>query len=137
MSLPKNSLITIYIHPEIESTTSELLAEGVESYFTTEMSPLYASVNDARKIAGPHIQDISDDVLNQIIYQFSIQAEGMAKCSPEGSWFIYAGNWVLYKTLSVVLKNAEEYISSGEGKVFKQLGDFSVSRDSGSSDLAV
>lgn len=137
MSLSKNSIITIYISPGIQNTGGALeMKEGVESYFTTEMSPMYATVNDARKIAGPHIQDISDDVLNQVIYQYSVTAEYLAKCVIDSRWAVWAGYWVLYKTLLVTLKNTDEYLSSGQGKVFKQLGDFSVSRDAGVSGMA-
>ena len=129
-----NQTITIYISPGIESTSGDALAEGVESYFTTEMSPLCATAQDARRIAGPHIECISDDVLNQLMYQYTLTAINMTDCdtsSPE--WKMWASYWVTYKTLVIAISNTPSFIQTGEGKVFKQLGDFSVSRESGGS----
>jgi hypothetical protein len=91
------------------------------------MSPLFGSVAGVRKIIGSYIQDISDDIINQILLEYSINAQDLGSCSIDEKWFRYAEIWVTYRAALVILYNTEAYKEAGTGKIFKQLGDFSIS----------
>lgn len=132
MSLKMNSMITIYLNDEILATDGEKLSEPTELYFTTEMKPLYSSARSIRKIAGPYVSEISDDLMNQLLHQFSVTAEELApeNCN-DRRWEVWAGYFALYSATLTLLTNTEMFIDTGGTKVFKQLGDFSVSREGG------
>lgn len=131
MYLKPNNIVSIYISPEIESTDGDNLSEAFESYFTTEMHPMYTSAYEVRRIAGMYIQDISDDILNQLIHMYSLLAEDLANCTPDAKWERFAGVWVALKVALTAITNTDDFVSAGEGKVFKQLGDLSISREKG------
>ena len=131
MSLKPNQIITLYISENVQSTDNEKLGENVESYFVTETYPMYASILDVRKLVGAYIQDIPDSVICQLIYQYSLDAEFLAQCCRDAKWEKWAAHWVAYKAALVALLNSDQFINAGEGKIFKQLGDFSVSRGGG------
>lgn len=133
MILNINSLVQIELLPGIESTDAFLLLEPFCTYFTTEMSPMCASVIDVRRIVGAFVSEIPDDVINQLILEWSIIAEDLAKCELDDKWKRYANKWVAYKTALVILYNTEEFRGATSDKEFKQLGDFSVSKGGGSS----
>lgn len=122
----------MYLSPEIKSQDGDFLSEKFESFFTTEMYPMYSSVYEIRRIAGLYIADISDNIINQLIHVHSMMAEDLASFEPNSKWERFAGTWVSYKTAYVLITNTEDFIKAGEGKVFKQLGDMSVSREKAS-----
>ena len=132
MSLKPNQIISLYIGKDVESVDNEPLGQDIETYFSTEVDPLYASVLDVRKTVGAYIQDIPDTVICQLLYQFSLDAECLAQCDTlDSEWEKWAAHWVAYKTAYIALTNSDQFINAGEGKIFKQLGDFSVSRGGG------
>jgi len=129
-----NSLITVEILAGIKATDGSELLNNIFSYFTTEMTPLYSSTVAVRSIVGSFVSEISDDIINQLILKYSILAQDLGEsCSLDNKWLRYASEWVTYKVSLIALYNTDDFKSSSEGKVFKQLGDFSVSKDNGGS----
>jgi len=133
MILNINSLIQIQLSAGIAALDSTVMQDEFSSYFTTEMSPMYASVLDVRRIVGAFITEIPDDVINQLILEWSIMAEDLSDCAGDDKWIRYTNKWVAYKVALVILYNTEEFRGDTGGKQFKQLGDFSISKDSGGS----
>lgn len=133
MILNINSLIQIELLPGIESTDGATLDTSFMTYFTTEMTPLYASSLDVRRLVGAFVTEIPDDVINQLILEWSIVAQDLAACDIDDKWIRFTNKWVAYKVALVILYNTEEFRSASSDKDFKQLGDFSVSRGGGSS----
>jgi len=123
-----NDIVSVYLSSEIKSSDGEALAE-YESYFTTEMSPMYSSVYEIRRIVGLYIQDISDDIINQLIHTYSLVALDLASCKTDAKWDRFAGTWVALKVSHVLITNTEDFERAGNGKIFKQLGDMSVSKE--------
>ncbi len=135
MILELNNLITVELSSGIESTDDIPLAVDYCSYFTTEMTPMYASVFDVRRYVGAFVTEIPDDVINQLILEWSITAQDIAvsMCDDESKWLRYANKWVTYRVSLIILYNTEEFRGISGDKLFKQLGDFSVSKGGGSS----
>jgi len=134
MILSINNLITVELLSGIEATDGSVLTGDFFSYFTTEMTPMYSSVLAVRSIVGSFVTEISDDIINQLILKYSILAQDLGEdCIMDDRWLRYASEWVTYKVSLIILYNTEDFKSSSQGKVFKQLGDFSVSRDNGGS----
>lgn len=136
MSIRENQIISLYINSDIESVDGDKLSEDYETYFTTMMVPMYASVHDVRKAAGIHIEDISDDIINQLIHGYSITAESLARCELSAEWEIWASYYVTYRTAVVLVNNTDQFILAGEGKISKQLGDFTITKGGGASEEA-
>jgi hypothetical protein len=132
MYIKPNNIISLYLFEDITSVDGESLGETFESYFTTEMYPMYSSVYEVRRIAGMYITNISDDIINQLIHVNSLLAEDLSMHQPDEKWARFAGVWVAYKTAYILITNTEDFIKAGEGKVFKQLGDLSISREKAS-----
>jgi len=127
MILEINNLITIELKAGIKSTTGDELQSDYTSYFTTEMSPMYGSAAGVRRLVGAHAEGISDDIINQIILEYSVIAQDLGDCTIDSRWQRYTEVWVTYKAALIILYNTEEFKQSGSGKLFKQLGDFSIS----------
>jgi hypothetical protein len=88
-----------------------------------------------RSLAGSYIEDISDDVLNQLILKYSIEAETLAVCDTSAweSWNHYASRWIEAKVAVDSIYNSPSYLGESSSKVYKKLGDFSISKDPGAS----
>ena len=127
MILNTNNLIEVLLDSKIKSTDGYFLSSDFSSYFTTEMCPLYASVYDVRRLIGSFITEISDDIINQLILEWSITAEDISECLDNDKWERYANKWITYKVALIILYNTEEFRKSSSDKRFKQLGDFSIS----------
>jgi len=134
MILNINSLIEIKISPGIEALDDTVMLDEFCSYFTTEMTPMCASVLDVRRLVGSFVTEIPDDVINQLILEWSIVAQDLANCTIDDKWKRYANKWVAYKVALIILYNTEEFRGTTGSKAFKQLGDFSVSKGGGSAD---
>jgi len=134
MILNINSLIQIQIEAGVEAIDSTLLLNDFESYFSTEMSPMYASILDVRRLVGAFVTEIPDDVINQLILEWSVTAGDLATCTGDDKWIRYVNKWVTYKVALIILYNTEEFRGVSGAKDFKQLGDFSVSKGGASSD---
>jgi len=130
MILDINSLITLELFSGIKAMDGAELEENFFSYFSTEMDPLYSSCLAIRSIVGAFVEEVSDDIINQLILKYSILAEDLGmNCSLDDRWLRYASEWVTYSVSIIILHNTDEFKSASEGKIFKQLGDFSISRD--------
>lgn len=129
MFLGNNQLISIIL-TGLESTDGDLLPD-VEYSISTIFNPLYTTPNKVRAIAGSYLQDISDDTLLFLIHTFSLEAETLAVCNPENfpKWAFYAGQWVAYNVALEAVMNSELHLGSSGQKVYKKLGDFSISKD--------
>jgi len=132
MILNINDLVEVQLLAGIEAITGETLDNPFFSYFTAEMSPLYSSTLDIRRLVGAYITEIPDDVLNQLILEWSFMANDLATCTQDAKWLRYANKWVTYKVSLIIMYNTEEFRGSTSDKVFKQLGDFSISKGGGS-----
>lgn len=128
MILNINSLIQIELLPGIEATDTTQLGSKFCSYFTTEMTPMCSSTLDVRRLIGAFITEIPDDIINQLILEWSIVAQDLANCSIDDKWKRYSNKWVAYKVALVILYNTEEFRGATSDKQFKQLGDFSISK---------
>ena len=133
MILNINSVIQIDLLAGIESTDSTEMLDDFCSYFTTEMSPMFASVIDVRRLVGAFITEIPDDVINQLILEWSFIALDLNDCVVDDKWRRFANKWVAYKVALIILYNTEEFRGVSSDKDFKQLGDFSISKGGGSS----
>ena len=130
--LELNRIITITLSVGIEAIDNDTLTEPFDSYFTSDMSPMYSSVPEVRRIVGRYVSNISDDVINQLILEYSILANNLSICAYDDTWIIFAGRWVAYNVALIILYNSESF-TVASSKVFKQLGDFSVSKGGGAS----
>lgn len=137
MILNINNLIQIQLLPGILAEDETEMTEELCSYFTTEMSPLYASTLDIRRLVGAFITEIPDDVINQLILEWSYIAQDIASCDIDSKWIRFANKWVAYKVALVILYNTEEFRGTTSGKEFKQLGDLSISKGEGSKDVGI
>lgn len=133
MYLKHNDIVSLYISTGLKSTEGDNLAEPFESYFTTEMAPMYTTAYEVRRIAGIYIQAIPDDIINQLIHMYSLVANDLATCVIDDKWTRFAGVWVSLKVAFTLITNTEDFIEAGAGKIFKQLGDLSISKASSNS----
>lgn len=131
MYLKLNDIVSVYVSAGVKSTDGDALAQPFESYFTTEMSPMYTTVYEIRRISGAYIVEISDDIINQLIHMYSMVADDLASCKTDDKWQRFAGVWVALKVSLTLITNTEDFIAAGKGKLFKQLGDLSISREAG------
>jgi hypothetical protein len=97
------------------------------------MTPLYASSVDVRRLVGAFVTEIPDDVINQLILEWSVTAQDLAACDIDQTWLRYANKWVAYKVALVILYNTDDFRGAASDKDFKQLGDFSISKGGGAS----
>jgi len=134
MILNINDLVEVHLLPGISSTDGFPLLEEYSSYFTMEMSPMYASTYDVRRFVGAFVTEIPEDVINQLILEWSLTAEDLSNCIGDEKWTRYTNKWVTYKVALIILYNTEEFRGASSDKKFKQLGDFSISSGGGTSD---
>lgn len=139
MTLNINSIITLELSAGIKATDGTSMLEDYFTYFSTEMTPMYSSTISVRSIVGSFVTEIPDDVINQLILKYSILSQDLGyNCTIDDRWLRYASEWVTYRVSLIILYNSDDFKSSSAGKVFKQLGDLSVSRDnSGSSNTGI
>jgi hypothetical protein len=93
---------------------------------------MYSTPLKVREIAGSYISEITDDILNQLILKYSVEADMLATCDTVAweKWSYYASKWVALKVAVDAIYNSEMYVSTtNKGKVYKKLGDFSISTD--------
>jgi hypothetical protein len=134
MLLGNNQLVNILIN-EIESVDGEII-DLIDYSFATTFSPLYSTPNKIRAIVGSYIENISNEMLLYLIHIFSIEADMLAICKKEDSakWSYYAGLWVANNVAVESIMNSNFYVNNAGQKVYKKLGDFSISKDNTSSD---
>ena len=129
MLLGNNQLINIILSG-IESTDGDLLPQ-IEYNFSTTFNPLYSSPNKVRAVSGSYVQDVSDEMLLYLIHSFSVEANNLAICKKEDHprWTYFAGQWVTYNAALEAIMNSELHLGNAGQKVYKKLGDFSISKD--------
>lgn len=133
MYLKINNIVSLYVSTGLKSVDGDNLAESFESYYTTEMSPMYTTAYEVRRITGRYIDGVSDDITNQLIHMYSLVADDLATCLTDDKWQRFAGVWVSLKVALTLIQNSEAFVQAGQGKLFKQLGDLSISREAGGS----
>jgi hypothetical protein len=136
MLLSSNQLVEIVIS-EIESIDDETI-NLIEYSFSTTFDPLYSTPNKVRALAGSYLQDVSDEMLIYLIHLFSVEADMLSVCKKENfsKWNYYAGLWVAYNVSVEAIMNSSFYINNGGQKIYKKLGDFSISKDNTNKDSA-
>lgn len=129
MLLGQNQLVDILISG-IESTDGDILND-ISSSFSTTFGPLYSTPNKIRAIAGSYVKDISDDALLYLIHIYSVEADNLATCAKTSfsKWQYFASQWVTYSAALNAIYNADIYVGVSGQKIYKKLGDFSISKD--------
>lgn len=129
MYLEINEIVTINL-TGIKSTDGDDLQE-FSSYFTTEMNPMYSSPTKVSQLIGNYLDGIGEDIINQLILAYSYEAEVLTACDvTDNKWKFLSSQWVSLKVATDVLYNSNLYLGESGGKVYKKLGDFSISKDS-------
>lgn len=130
MYLTKNELVSIGLSG-IKSIDGDTLLD-FSSYFTVYMYPMYSSATKVTQSIGSYMDGIGIDIINQLILKYSYEAEVMTSCDvSDEKWKFITGNWVTYKVAADLLYNSKIYLGESEGKVYKKLGDFSISKNPG------
>jgi len=135
MLLAENQLIEIFI-TGLKSTDGDLIGDLPYSFSTT-FNPLYSTPNKVRAIAGSYVKDISDEMLIYLIHTYSIEAQRLSQCLTEANeqtWTYYASLWVTYSAALNAVYNSKIYVGESGQKIYKKLGDFSISKDNTNSD---
>lgn len=133
MYLQKNELVSVVVEG-IKSLDGDSLPE-INTYFTTTMSPMYSSVLRVSQEIGSYLDGIGEDIINQLILKYSHEAEMLTSCDiTDSKWKFLTSNWVTFKTAIDILYNSRTYLGESSGKVYKKLGDFSISKDNSKSD---
>lgn len=103
--------------------------DSVSTCFFTEFSPMRSSLLQVQQLAASYLEDISPDIINQLIYKYSIEAEYASLCDRLSypRWDFYAMRWVTYRVVLDCILNSPVYIKESKGKVYKKLGDFAYS----------
>ena len=129
MLLANNQLVEIILSG-LKSVDGDVL-EDVTYSFSTIFTPMYSTPNKIRAIAGSYLQDIGDDTLLYLIHLFSVQADNLAICKKEehSKWSYYASQWVSNNVALEAIINSELHIGTAGQKIYKKLGDFSISKD--------
>jgi hypothetical protein len=129
MELTNNQIVEINISG-IESTDGDLYPDLFYSFSTT-FDPLYSTPNKIRAIAGSYLKDVSDEILLYLIHTYSVEANAISICSTVNfeKWRYFASLWVTYRAALNAIYNAEIYLGDTGQKVYKKLGDFSISKD--------
>jgi hypothetical protein len=131
MLIGSNQLITVTLSG-IMSVEGDTF--GASSAFVTDLDPMLTTPLSVRTVAGSYIEDISDDVLNQLILKYSIEAKQLAICDTTQweKWDYYAAKWVEFSVATDSIYNSKSFLGEAGGKVYKKLGDFAISKDSSS-----
>jgi len=124
--LPENMEYTIKLQAGLPGLSSFPLAEDFESFFTTEMNPLYTTPEVIRvNPVGPLIQDIPDDTINRLIYEHSVEASSMypGEIGEDVPYYVH-----MFVTCSVKLDLLYSYLASAATRAggSKRLGDMSI-----------
>lgn len=130
MEIANNQLVTIVLS-DVYSVDNDIIV-STSTDFATHLSPLLSSPFRIREIAGSYLTSISDDVLNQLILKYSLEAQAIAVCDTTeyDKWDFYAEKWVAYNSALAGIYNAPIFLGESGGKAYKKLGDFSISKDS-------
>ena len=127
--MKENQLITIKVN-NIKSAAGETLS--YQSCFTTQMFPMLSAISRIQQEIGSYLEGIGEDITNQLILRYSNEIFTITVCdTSESRWQLLAQNWVTYNTAIDILYNSPSYRSETSGKVYKKLGDFAISKDSG------
>jgi hypothetical protein len=129
-ALENNLLIDILV-TGIASVDGDLFGNLSHSFATT-FDPLLSTPNKVRAIAGSYVQEISDSMLLYLINTYSVEAYALTHClseDNESKWQYYASLWVTYTSALNAVYNSKAYAGESTNKVYKKLGDFSISKD--------
>jgi len=124
----RNRLIAIHIEG-IQAVDGSTLNGPIDSYYITELSPLYSNIVRIRMIAGQFLLEVPDSTIDQLIWYFSNEAD-LRNYVPENAalnkktYTNFRARWV---TVSVIVSLLSG--SGVTGLLSKRLGDLSVTRD--------
>lgn len=129
MILDINQFVSIVLS-EIKSVDGDILKD-VATSFTTTMKPMLSTPLRIREVAGAYLSEISDDVLNQLILKYSLEAKNTALCDTTqwDKWEFYTTKWVTFNVAVDSIYNSPIYVGQINGKQYKKLGDFAISID--------
>lgn len=132
MGLKKNQLIDFIIKGIRDINGNELTISG---FFTTEMYPLLSTATKVVQLIGSYIDGIEEDIINQLILKYSDLLLNLTICDTNSeAWQVIAQQWVTLSVSIDLLYNSPLYKQDVSGKVYKKLGDFAISKDSGGND---
>ena len=130
--LNKNRLITIKVK-DIESLSGGHLPSS-EIDFITELEPLLSTPSRVRKVAGSYLAEMDDFIIYQLLFKYSLEAIEGSDCDhSDKAWIMYARKWTAFKTVLDLIYNAPLFLQESNGKVYKKLGDFAISKEAGKS----
>jgi hypothetical protein len=126
----ENNLLVEIVLSGLESVDGDLFPD-ITHTFSTTFNPLYSTPNKVRAVSGSYVKDISDSMLLYLIHTYSVEADNLSICNHEQfpKWNYYAGLWVTYNVALDAVMNSEMYVNQAGQKVYKKLGDFSISKD--------
>ena len=117
--MKENQLITLEIRG-IKSIDGESL--DVDSFFTTEMSPMLSSITRIQQEIGSYLSGIGQDIINQLILKYSNEILEVTICDTNNAvWLLRAQNWVTLNVSIDLLYNSPLFKNETAGKVYKNL----------------
>ena len=129
--MDRNGLVQITIKG-IKSTDGQVV-DSVDTFFTTELYPMYSSKNKVIQKISSYLKGVSESLIDQLILKYSYEANLLSKCDKTDQvWLHYVREWVTFNASLDLLYNSKLHIGDSDGKVYKKLGDFALSKDSSS-----
>jgi hypothetical protein len=133
--LYQNNIIIVTLDKDIANTNGTTLGSNYISYFSTTYTPLYSSLRKVQLDLGPILSDIPEESIMLAILEASIYAEAITfRVNVSNQKFFH------HARREFVTCAAEEKLigailsgSAISDKMYKKLGDLSVSRGGGKS----
>lgn len=125
-----NNIVFIQVLRDVKAEDGTCLSEDTTFYFTTTYEPLYSTIRRIRLDLGPFIKDIPDDTINLAIFEASLSADAnQFLFSPVNPTYLqFAIREYTTCLAELILVGALLGDSATVGKMYKSLGDLSVSR---------
>jgi hypothetical protein len=129
MLLDINQIVDIMIL-QIESVDGDIL-DNLGLSFGTTLDPFYSTPNRVRALVGSYLTEVPDQIILYLINSYSIEANNLAICNigKWPKWEYYASLWVANRVALNAIINSKTYLDEAGQKVYKKLGDFSISKD--------
>lgn len=129
--MKKNNLIQVEISG-LKSVDGQEI-ETVSTFFTTSFYPMYSTKNKVVQKISSYLDGTSESLIDQLILKYSYEANLLSPCDKESAiWKYYTSDWVTFNVCLDLLYNSKLHVGDSDGKVYKRLGDFALSRDSSS-----
>lgn len=118
----------VFMFNGVKDSNGNSIARLLET-LTTRLNPFYTTIDRIRLEIGPFIDDVPDDTIARLIYNFSsaVDALNFGHVLMTDEWYAYiASNYVVCK---VILTLMDAVVSGTGGKRDKTLGDLKVGYD--------